>query len=420
MTAKSAFYSYARSCGHILVLLTLALSLVVDFGGVGLMGALLAFCALTSRGQSISDSIRRFDRQYRMSDAGKTYVLIVLYVAVILFLTFYHRDEMGVAETAVKQIIIGYAIFFYLEKYDAGIVFVGAAIGALLASAAAVYDFYFLGMDRAEGVTNPIRFGFIAALFGMLSLVGLIFDCRSRAFAILTAAGAFAGLLAAYLSASMGAALAIPPMLLMIFFRLWNKSRIHAVSIILMALAALGGLAAMDIGSMRSRVALALDSARTAYHGDATLDDESVRLRIKMLEISGQLFQESPLLGVGTNGWEAAVDANAKTQGFAGSELRTLNQAHNQFANDLAKGGVLRGLAGLALLLLPLFLFLRSGPFSTDPKSVPALAGVVTCVGFFAVGLTESVVVLSLPACINTVVLCFLMGPRGLAARSAT
>lgn len=45
--------------------------------------------------------------------------------------------------------------------------------------------------------------------------------------------------------------------------------------------------------------------------------------------------------------WNAAVDASAKTDGFAGSELRTLNQAHNQLANDLAKGGIVRGLAGL-------------------------------------------------------------------------
>ena len=414
----TAIYSYARRRGHILVLLTLALSLVVDFGGVGLIGALLAICVLASRGQSIFDSIRRFDRPYRMSDAGKTYILIVLYVAVILFLTFYHQDEMGVAETAIKLIIIAYAIFFHLNRYDAAIVFVGAAMGALLASGAAVYDYYFLSMDRAEGVTNPIRFGFIAALFGALSLVGFLFDRRSRAFTILTAAGSLAGLLAAYLSASMGTALAIPPMLLMIFIRLWSRSRTHAVSIALMVLAVLGGLVATDIGSMGSRVALALDSIQIAYQGDTTLDDESVRLRVKMLQISGQLFSENPLLGVGTNGWNAAVDASAKTDGFADSELRTLNQAHNQVANDLAKGGIVRGLAGLALMLLPLYFFIRSGAFSNDPKTVPALAGVVTCVGFAAVGMTESVLVLSLPACIYTTLLCYLMAQQGPATKS--
>jgi O-antigen ligase len=414
-----AIYHRSRRYGSAVVLLTLALSLVVDFGGVGLMGALLAVCALTSRGQSIFDSIGRFDRPYRMSHAGKTYILIVLYVAVILFLTFYHQDEMGVAETAIKVIIIAYAIFFHLNRYDAAIVFVGAAMGALLASGAAVYDYYFLSMDRAEGVTNPIRFGFIAALFGALSLVGFLFDRRSRAFTILTAAGSLAGLLAAYLSASMGTALAIPPMLFMIFFRLWSKSRTHAASITLMVLALLGSLVATDIGSMRSRIALALDSIQISYQGDTTLVDESVRLRAKMLQISGHLFSENPLLGVGTNGWNAAVEASANTDGFAGSELRTLNQAHNQIANDLAKGGIVRGLAGMALMFLPLYFFIRSGAFSNDPKTVPALAGVVTCVGFTAVGMTESLLVLSLPACIYTTLLCYLMAQQESASGSA-
>jgi hypothetical protein len=407
-----AIYHNGRRYGPVVVLLTLALSLVVDFGGVGFLGAFLAVCLLFSGGRSILDSIRNFDRVYRTSDSGRIYVLIVLYVAICLFLTLHHNDDFSEVETAIKLMVIAYTILFHFEKYDAGVVFVGAALGAIFAGGAAMYDHYFLSIDRAEGVTNPIRFGFIAALFGALSLIGLLFDRRSRAFAGLMATGALAGVVAAYLSGSMGTAIAILPMLLMILLRLWNRSKANMALAMLMVTAVLTGLVAMDIGSMRSRIALAVDSARTSYEKDSVLNDESVRLRVEMLRISRQLFRDNPFLGVGSRGWGAAVDIGAKVED-GNALLGQLNQPHNQFANDLAKGGIVRGAAGLALLLLPLFLFMRHRPFSSDPRTVPALAGLVTCVGFLTLGLTESLFILSLPACLYTVLLCFLMASQG-------
>jgi O-Antigen ligase len=406
-----AIYHCGRRYGPVVVLLTLALSLVVDFGGVGFLGAFLAICLLFSGGRSILDSIRSFDRIYRTSDPGKIYVLIVLYVGICLFLTFHHNDDTSVVETAIKQMVIAYTIFFHFEKYDAGVVFVGAALGAIFAGGAAVYDHYFLSIARAEGVTNPIRFGFIAALFGALALVGLLFDRRSRAFAGLMTAGALAGVAAAYLSASMGTAIAILPMLLMIFLRLWNRSKANTAWAVVLVFAVLAGLVTMDIGSMRSRIALAVANVKTSYEKDSAFNNESARLRLEMLQISRQLFRDNPVLGVGSRGWDAAVGVGARAED-GNAQLRQLNQPHNQFANDLAKGGIVRGAAGLALFVLPLFLFVRRRPFSSDPATVPALAGLVTCVGFLTLGLTESVLVLSLPACLYILLLCFLMASQ--------
>jgi hypothetical protein len=90
-------------------------------------------------------------------------------------------------------------------------------------------------------------------------------------------------------------------------------------------------------------------------------------------------------------------------------DLRDLNQAHYQLANDLAKGGIVQAASRLALLLVPLFLFLRRRPFSDDTASLGALAGVVTCVGFTMISLTESIMMLSLPACIYVILVFFLI-----------
>lgn len=398
-----------RRRGHIFVFLSLALSLVVDFGGVGFLAALLASCLIFSRFGSIGDSINQFDRTYRASDAGKTYTLFVLYLAISCFVALYHQDQPRVVETVVKQMLVAYAICFHVKNYDVRTVFAGAAVGAILASAAAAYDFHFLAIARAEGVTNPIRFGFLAGLFGALSLIALLFLRQSRAFTALTALGALSGLLAAYLSGSVGTALSIPPMVLIILFRLWTKSKARTAYVAVAVVLVVSVLFALDVGSLRSRAGATLTSLDAWSEGDTRAMGPSSKLRTRLLEISVELFRENPVLGVGAAGWEAAVTASADSNASVDQDLRDLNQAHNQLANDLAKGGLVQAAAGLALLLVPLFLFLRRRPFSNDADSLGPLAGVVTCVGFTMIGLTESIMVLSLPACIYAILVTFLM-----------
>lgn len=110
---------------------------------------------------------------------------------------------------------------------------------------------------------------------------------------------------------------------------------------------------------------------------------------------------------------DAAVDANAKTRGFAGSVLETLNQLHNQFANE-------------SFVDLPEWRCCFCRCISSAGPDVLERSEDRTSAGgrghlrrFFAVGLTESVLVLSLPACIYTVLSCFVIAPRGSVARSA-
>lgn len=398
-----------RRHGHVFVFLSLALSLVVDFGGVSFLAALLAYCLVFSRFGSIGDSVNQFDRTYRTSDAGKAYILLVLYLAISCFVTLYHQDPPRAVETSAKQMLIAYAICFHIKNYDVRTIFAGAAVGAILAGVAAAYDFHFLAISRAEGVTNPIRFGFLAGLFGTLSLIALLFMRQSRAFTILMALGALAGLLAAYLSGSVGTALSIPPMVLVILFKLWTRSKARTASVAAVIVLVVSVLFALDVGSLRTRAGIALTSLQTLSQGNVTAMDGSSRLRAKLLEISLELFRENPVLGVGADGWDAAVMASADADASIDPNLRDLNQAHNQFANDLAKGGLIQAASGLALLLVPLFLFLRRRPFSNDAGSLGALAGVVTCVGYAMIGLTESIMVLSLPACIYAILVFFLI-----------
>ena len=71
------------------------------------------------------------------------------------------------------------------------------------------------------------------------------------------------------------------------------------------------------------------------------------------------------------------------------------NQAHNQYADDLAKGGVVRLPLGLLLLGMPVYLFLRSHPFSDRKESPFALAGLIASSSFMVFCLSEALLLLA-------------------------
>jgi O-antigen ligase len=290
-------------------------------------------------------------------------------------------------------------------------------------------------MARADGSTNAIRFGMISALFSGLSLAGFLFARDTRWFRVLMAMGAVCGLVAAFLSGSRGAIIAIPALLLPLVIEVWTRRRVAEI----LFLATYGALAifliVLDVGTLKLRAIAALDqlqleqdspleTAEAVNSGEAADPDseteQSDQARFQLLLVSLRLFRENPLLGAGDQGWDDEVSRQMKAnETGAGALPVPFNQAHNQYANDLAKGGLVGALAGLALLGVPTFLFLRSKPFSDGKGSLAALAGLVTCLGFGVFCLTESVMSLSLPTSIYALLVCYLMAAKSAAEAGA-
>ena len=137
-------------------------------------------------------------------------------------------------------------------------------------------------------------------------------------------------------------------------------------------------LLAGNVGRMATRITTGYSNLSQLIAGGGKIADHSVGDRTKLLLLSYRLFLEEPLLGVGVKGWNAAV-AELATAPDPGDRLALpYNQAHNQYADDLAKGGIVRFLLGFLVLFLPLYLFLKCEPFSGRKGSEFALAGVVT------------------------------------------
>ena len=243
----------------------------------------------------------------------------------------------------------------------------------------------------------------LAILFSGISLMALLFLQKPRWVFILLGLGAFAGLVAGFWSGSRGAIFTIPFMLLLLLPPLWRRQRTKEISLFGLYAAVALALFLFDSGGSKVRsenfVSGLLEDSK----------DQSVSVRKTLLFMSLGMFREHPLLGVGNSGWDREI-SRAMQPNETGSILQqSYNQAHNQYLNDFAKGGIVRGVAGISLLAVPAFLFLRSKPFAGDGNSLAALAGLITCLCYALFCLTESVMSLSLTATIYTLLVCYLI-----------
>jgi len=400
-----------RRCGNPVVSLTLVLGLVLDFGAAGLLLLYLVTLTLVSRFGLVLQSFRNFTLEFCRSDIGRMYLVVGALTLIVIFLSLYHR-EWGELEVALKRFFIAYIVVNFIWSYSTRLILDSAAVGALLACIVAMTEVLWLGADRAAGPTNAIRFGMIAGLFSVISLAGAMFPSEDRNRSILYAAGGFGGLVATILSGSRGALLDLPFMLGPLVLRLVRAPGWQRLALLSTYILVACALFLSDAGGLRSRTETAWAEMQSQGQTTAEADDRSARDRGSLLQLALGLFRKNVWLGAGSRGWtEAAAKIDSRPL-REGPPRPIYNQAHNQYANDLAKGGLVRGAAGLVFVLAPLLLFLRSRPFSDLPATMPARLGLIVVLGFAAFSLTESVMVLSLPASLYSLLVFYLLGAK--------
>jgi O-antigen ligase len=394
--------------GNASVFLTLALSLAASFGGVGIIAIGSFYMLLASRGRVAVEAIGVYFTPWLRSDAFKLNLLVLAVTLIEAWLIHYHGDSTADIENQVKQYVAALLMLLTIRRYPADIVIWGGAAGCVLAAIVAANEVLIVGMSRADGPTNAIRFGMIAALLAMFSWIGLLFGEFPRRARIFLAVAVLAGILAVLASGSRGAVLALLVMLLFLLPRLWHWSKSRAIvagAVFLLFSVALG---LWQASSVRYGVGELQEVVTAVLAGDK-VDERSARDRVEMLRLSTDLFAAHPWVGVGGVGWNAAVAEQIRTSTPELALNEAFNQPHNQLANDLVKGGLLRGIGGLAMLLLPLFYFLKRHPFRPGRQSLAPLLGVVTCVAFGMFGLTEAVMDLSLTASIYSILIFYLI-----------
>lgn len=269
----------------------------------------------------------------------------------------------------------------------------GAALGAIGGGIFAACNQTAVRELTLGGVTNPIQFGNISIVLGMLSLAGIgwaLHQPRRTLWIALLALGTAGGIAGTILSSSRGSWLPLPVCLVIVAV---HFARTHGRRVLFAGIGAtlvlLGGLYALPGSDFRERSDLAEQEVQ-AYLSDRTPDSSgtSVGQRLEMWRAGMTMIPGHLLLGVGKQGYidrkQALIDA-----GQANPAIAPHTHLHNDYLDALVKRGIPGLLGTLAVLLAPLWLFARhlNGPGAARPY---ALAGVLLCVCYLAFGLTQA------------------------------
>jgi len=264
----------------------------------------------------------------------------------------------------------------------------GLAVGAIGAAALSGYQSIVLGL-RAGGHTNPIQFGNIALLFGVLCLVRSMVVFELSRFNALLWFGFVSGLAASVWSQTRGGWLAVVLIFVWILAnstKQWAPVKRGAAAFVMFALLAVPTL--QPDGVVQSRIAVAVTEFNAFF--ETGQQDTSVGARLAMWKLGVQGVAQAPWLGQGNKGWLQTRDA-AIADGRLSSFSAGFTHLHNEYLNVAFKRGLVGLALYLAMFLVPMLLFFK--PYLHDSRPdvrALAMAGMVTPMMFMDFGLTQT------------------------------
>jgi len=276
---------------------------------------------------------------------------------------------------------------FTYARIGATTVFVGTALlsvstlalltAALISGSGSVEQ---LLNGRFGGGINPISFGNIALLGGMITLTGGIYFLhiqRQLAGFLLLFLGA-AAVVVATLSQTRSNLVALPVLLLLLMPLLGKRLRIILAIVIPVIMA--GALISNDrmAGSLRNLV----------QHNNP---DSGISIRFEVWGQAWQMFSQNPLTGAGLGGYGRGIEAAVAAGDLPEIVLPCCTgHAHSDFFHVAATSGIPGILSWALLLLIPLALFGRHLFSTHKPSAHLAVTGTMISAGYFLFGLTEA------------------------------
>lgn len=332
-------------------------------------------------------------RQPGAWDAIRREPAMVLFVAAFVILTLSFavtaRQPADVRFAAnFLGLLLAPVVFLFSRERpanDIALVLTLALVGSGAGALVAITDTLLLGLPRAQGLFGgPNLLPRVAIPLGFVAMAGvLLVPGRNRYYFYLGPAFA---MLATLLSASRGAALALPPLLILASIVLWRRgeTRRDMVALAVVALVAIAGVWLLQPGAA-VRIGTTLASIGDVIGGDASTDVATYE-RQAMLSAGWTAFQTAPLLGYGWANLGAAA-ALAYPAGFG--QLATSNSF--MFHNDALDFAVAAGVAGIAvwlLLLVTPIIGAIAGP-RDELRPLRTYGALVLSLSFLVFGVTD-------------------------------
>lgn len=264
----------------------------------------------------------------------------------------------------------------------------GLAAGAIAGGLRAAWE----ELSQTKGYMNPIQYGNISLLLGVLCLAGMGWAHRQRhagRWLTLLLLGACMGLAGSFLSGSRGGWIALPLVLAVLYHghrRLLSRRHL-AGGLLIVALLSAAFYTIPETG-VGSRVNQAIQEVR-AYFGGGNAHT-SVGLRLEMWRTSLLLIRERPLLGWGEKQYIDPMLDHIKDEA-ARHLAETTNHVHNEYLDAMVKRGLVGLTALLAVYLVPLRLFMRKISSNSHPEvSICAMAGTLLVLCCMTFGLSQT------------------------------
>lgn len=238
-------------------------------------------------------------------------------------------------------------------------IFVGSAIGAMIAAIVSSYGKWILHAERAFPQKYMyIQAGDMSMSLALFSLLGVFVGVQRKHYNLIgvTLIGFLSGVFASVISGSRGGWIILIPVLIWFIF-LYREIIGKKLIAILSALFAVIVLAFVVI-PQTGIVARYQDTIHNINLYEKNNSNTSIGLRFEMWKSALIAIRERPLSGWGAKGIQKKKEELIR-QHMVSPKIRQFTHVHNQYLNDWAERGILGLASVLSILIIPFVVCVR-------------------------------------------------------------
>ena len=299
------------------------------------------------------------------------FIAISFYFLTVLFFILFHGEKMKLIDNPLRAFLfLSVTIFMVYSAVKLDVLLYSIPLGSFIAGLVALYQYYILHLPAAFNEQMKIQSGDIAMSLGLFSLVIALylFEIKQNKFALLAVIAGLFGVLASVLSFTRGGWIGFPIILITILYIYRNILSKKLLSAVVLSIL-IGGISLSTNEQLINRI---LDVKNNLIHYSENSKDGSIGARLDMWKMGGYAFIEHPI-----SGWSLkALDEykkNLADKGIVSREFTVYSHLHNQFIDELAKKGILGGVAILGIFLFPLYSFYRKQKKFLNNKKIKLL-----------------------------------------------
>ena len=318
------------------------------------------------------------------------FFIVSLYFLIALFFIILHGDKFKLIDNPLRAFLfLSVIIFVIYTKAKFDVLLYSIPVGSFVAGLVALYQYYVLHLPSAFWEQMKIQSGDIAMSLGLFSFIIALylFDIKKNRFALVTAIAGLFGVLASVLSFARGGWVGVPLIFVFVLYMYRNMISKKLLSAVVLSIL-VGGI---SLSTNEQFVGRILDVKNNLSHYSQNSKDGSIGARLDMWKMGVDAFIEHPI-----SGWSLkALDEYKKSladKGIVSREFTVYSHLHNQFIDELAKKGILGGVAILGIFLVPLCSFYRKQKKFPNNKKLKLLTtlGIIHVLSTMSYCLTQA------------------------------